>query len=71
MKAAKKPAQAAMIRSLLAKKMSAEKIVERVKAACGGEPTVGYVNWLAKKAKTAKLRRPARRIDGSVDGYVS
>lgn len=43
--------QAAMIRALLAKKVPAEKIVERVKKACGGNPTVGYVNWLAAKAK--------------------
>lgn len=69
MKSKQSQSQAAMIRSLLAKKVSAEKIVERVKKACGGEPTVGYVNWLAKKA--GKPRRPARRIDGSVDGYVA
>lgn len=71
MKAKQNKSQAAMIRSLLAKKVSAEKIVERVKNTCGGEPTVGYVNWLAKKAVAAKPRRPARRVDGSVEEYVS
>lgn len=38
--------QAAMIRALLAKKVSADKIVERVKNSLGGKPTVGYVNWI-------------------------
>lgn len=40
--------QAAMIRELLAKKVPAEQIVERVRKACGGKPTVGYVNVIAK-----------------------
>lgn len=48
MKAKQNQSQAAMIRSLLAKKVPAEKIVERVKKACGGEPT-GYLNWIAKR----------------------
>lgn len=43
----KSKSQAAMIRSLLAKKVSAEKIVDRVRKATGGNPTVGYVNWIA------------------------
>lgn len=43
----KSKSQAAMIRSLLSKKVSAEKIVERVRKAIGGNPTVGYVNWIA------------------------
>jgi hypothetical protein len=49
--ATKKPAQAALIRELAAKKVPTEKIVERVKKACGGKPTPGYVRWLLKKAK--------------------
>ncbi len=49
MKAKQNRSQAAMIRSLLAKKVPVENIVERVKKACGGEPTVGYVNWIAAK----------------------
>lgn len=52
MKAKSKKSQAAMIRSLLAKKVPVEKIVERVKKACGGEPTAGYVNFIAKKMKS-------------------
>lgn len=52
MKSKRNMSQAAMIRSLLAKKVSAERIVERVRKACGGEPTVGYVNWLAKRVKS-------------------
>jgi hypothetical protein len=51
MKVKQNQSQAAMIRALLAKKVPVEKIVERVKKACGGEPTVGYVNWIAKRAK--------------------
>jgi hypothetical protein len=43
----KRKNQAAMIRQLLAKKVSAQKIVERVQRACGGKPTVGYVNSLS------------------------
>lgn len=46
----KKPAQAALVRELLSKKVPVEKIVERVKKACGGKPTAGYVNWIASKA---------------------
>ena len=49
MKAKQNRSQAAMIRSLLAKKVPVENNVERVKKACGGEPTVGYVNWIAAK----------------------
>lgn len=49
-----KVSQAALIRSLLAKKVPVEKIVQRVKKVCGGEPTVGYVNWLAKRAKASR-----------------
>lgn len=41
--------QAAMIRSLFARKVSAPKIVERVKKELGGKPTVGYVNWVANQ----------------------
>lgn len=51
MKAKQNRSQAAMIRALLVKKVPVEKIVERVKKACGGEPTVGYVNFIAKKVK--------------------
>jgi hypothetical protein len=47
---AKSKNQAAMIRALLAKKVPAERIVERVRKACGGRPTVGYVNAIAKAA---------------------
>lgn len=45
----KSKSQAAMIRSLLARKVSAAKIVERVRKELGGNPTVGYVNWIAAK----------------------
>jgi hypothetical protein len=51
MKAKQKPAQAALVRQLLSKKVPVEKIVERVQKACGGKPTVGYVNWIARKVK--------------------
>jgi hypothetical protein len=48
--ATKKPAQATLIRELAAKKVPTEKIVERVKKACGGKPTAGYVRWPLKVA---------------------
>jgi hypothetical protein len=44
--------QAAMICALLAKRMAPEKIVQRVKKSLGGNPTVGYVNWLSRPAKS-------------------
>jgi hypothetical protein len=50
-KKGQKPAQAALVRQLLSKKVPVEKIVERVQKACGGKPTVGYVNWIARKVK--------------------
>ena len=56
-KASKRPAkkaatgQAATIRRLLAKKVSPERFVERVKAECGGNPTVGYVRWIEKTSR--------------------
>ena len=51
MKAKQNQSQATMIRALLAKKVPVEKIVERVRKVCGGEPTVGYVNFIAKQVK--------------------
>lgn len=51
MRAKRKPSQAALIRTLLAKKVPVVKIVARVKNTCGGTPTTGYVNWLARKVK--------------------
>jgi hypothetical protein len=50
--ATKKPAQAALIRALLAKKLPVEKIVARLKKACGGKPTASYVRWLSKEARS-------------------
>lgn len=47
--ATKKPAQAALVRELLGKKVSVEKIVERVKKACGGKSTASYVRWIGKQ----------------------
>jgi hypothetical protein len=43
--------QAAMIRSLLSRKVSAETIVKRVKKELGGKPTVGYVNAIAAQKR--------------------
>jgi hypothetical protein len=50
----KKPSQAALIRTLLAKKVPVEKIVAQVRKACGGEPTTGYVNWISNRTRSSK-----------------
>lgn len=50
MKAKSKKSQAALIRDLLAKKLPAEDIVSRVRKSCGGKPSVGYVNAVAKES---------------------
>jgi hypothetical protein len=45
----KKPSQSAMILDLLKRKVEPAKIVEKVRAVCGGKPTIGYVNHLGRK----------------------
>jgi len=50
MKAKSKKSQAALIRDLLAKKLPPEQIVARVRKSCGGTPTLGYVNAIAKES---------------------
>ena len=45
----KKPSQSAMIVDLLKRMVEPAKILEKVKAACGGKPTIGYVNHLGRK----------------------
>lgn len=49
-----KMSQAALIRSLLAKKVPVDRIVERVRKQCGGKPTPGYVNWLAGRKSAGR-----------------
>jgi hypothetical protein len=44
--------QAAMIRTLLARKCAPNTILEKVRKAFPREkPTMGYINWLAKRPK--------------------
>lgn len=47
--AAKKPSQATLIVDLLTRKVEPAKVLDQVKAACGGKPTIGYIKWLGRK----------------------
>lgn len=60
-----KPSQAVLIRTLLAKKVPAERIVAQVRKVCGGTPTTGYVNWISSRTRSSK-QQPAKvvRISG-------
>jgi len=55
---ANKPSQASLIVELLKRKVEPAKIVDQVKAACGGSPTVGYVNWLGRKNNLLAVASP-------------